>query len=109
MSNKKKAFTGNAADEKQVKEAARKERDKREDEINDMKAVLATPEGRRVMYRILEHCGILKSIWTPSAEIHFRAGRQDAGLFLMSEIVQADDKALTGYLLMMKEANGGEA
>lgn len=92
----------NAADRGQVRHAERKDRDRRERELRDLNAVLATPEGRRVMWRLLGHCRVFESIWHPSALIHANSGKQDVGHFIMAEIAAADQEAL---FLMMKESS----
>jgi hypothetical protein len=91
----------NAADERQVKFHDRKQRSRRDREINDLKAVLQMEPGRRVLWRILEHCSVFASVWDPSSRIHHNAGRQDVGHFVMAEIVAADDEAI---YRMMREA-----
>jgi hypothetical protein len=72
---------------------------KRERELDDLRAVITTPEGRRVMWRLLSRCGTFASIWEPSAKIHYNSGQQDVGHYLMAEIVEAEPSAL---LEMMK-------
>lgn len=77
------------------------ERKKEEEDRNALKEVLVSPAGRRVLYRILEHTGTFESIWDPSAKIHYNAGRQDVGHWLMIEIARADESSLAK---MMQEA-----
>lgn len=95
------AAVKNAADAGQVKHAGRKDRDRRQREMDDLRAVLATPFGRRFVWRLLSHCKVFESIWHPSALIHANAGRQDVGHYLMAEIVEANEDML---LMMMTEA-----
>lgn len=98
--SKKKSLVKNAASPKQVHNAEKKEESIREKELNDLRQVLDTPQGRRVVWRFLEKCRVFNSIWEASAKIHFNAGQQDIGHFIMGEIVEADEKFL---LEMMKE------
>lgn len=98
--SEKRALVGNAADKSQVKSAKKKEVSKREMELNDLRAVLNTPQGRRVMWRIMDECRVFGSVWESSAKIHYNSGKQDLGHFIMAEIVSADEKFL---LEMMKE------
>lgn len=90
----------NAADESQVKAATVKEKLGRDRELNDWRAILATPEGRRVIWRVLERAMLFKTIWEPSARIHFNAGLQDMGLFVLAEIMAADPSI---FITMMTE------
>lgn len=95
----------NAADPKQVTEAKHKERRKREAEGEDLRKVLATLEGRKVMWRLLEHCGVFETVWHASALIHYNAGRQDVGHYVMQEIIKAEPKA---FAQMMNEKQTGD-
>lgn len=100
-----KDFVKNTADEEQVKEAGRRVDRRRTRELNDLRSVLATKEGRRFFWRILSYCGTFKSIWETSARIHYNAGQQDIGHFLFGELHEADENA---YSIMMKEAKEGD-
>lgn len=101
--NEKRSFVKNAADPDQVRSAAEKEKSLREREINDMAVVLSSPEGRRLMWRILAHCKTFNSVWAPSAQIHYFSGMQDVGHFLMAEIVEADPNALVDMMVATKD------
>jgi hypothetical protein len=92
----------NATDTRQVHHAARKDKDRRKRDLAAWRAVLGTPEGRLVLWNMLEHCQVFTSIWHPSALIHHASGKQDVGHFLMAEITEADEDRL---FLMMKEAS----
>jgi len=62
----------------------------RELELSDIRAVLKTAEGRRVLWRLLDMAAPFRSIWEQSARIHYNAGKQDFGHFIMSEMEEAD-------------------
>jgi hypothetical protein len=98
--SKKKSLVKNAASEKQVKKAEKVEVSKRDQQLNDLRSVLNTPSGRRVIWRFLEKCRVFNTIWEASAKIHYNSGQQDIGHYIMSEIVDADERFL---LEMMKE------
>ena len=100
----KKAYVENASNKDQIREASRKERAQRKLELEDLKAVLETDAGKRLVWRILKHCKVFESIWHPSAMIHKNAGAQDVGHFLMAEIVAANETAL---MEMMAESKKG--
>lgn len=91
----------NAADPAQVKQAARKDQDRGLRFARDLKAVLATREGRNVLWHYLGTCKVFESVWHPSALIHAQAGRQDVGHEIMKDINDTDQEA---FFLMMKEA-----
>lgn len=94
----------NAADEEQVKEAARKEKYRRDVDLEDVKTLLGLPQGRRFIWRLLKQTKVFESVWSPSAQIHYNAGRQDFGHFIMGEVVKANPDAL---VQMMKESEEG--
>lgn len=90
----------NAASERQVQKGKDKERRLEERLSADLRAVLSTTSGRRVMWRLLEECKTFESIWEPSAKIHYLAGRQDLGHFILAIIEKASVESL---FQMMKE------
>lgn len=91
----------NAASPDQVKRAARKEREAAELARAALQATMRTQAGRIVMWDLLVRAGVFRSIWSPNAEIHYRAGRQDFGHELMAALLEADEDA---YQLMEVEA-----
>jgi hypothetical protein len=91
----------NAADPSQVAQATEKEKLGRDLELDDLRKVLGTESGRRLLWRFIKHAGVHESIWEPSAAIHYRAGKQDFGHFIESEILEANEEAL---FQMMREA-----
>lgn len=95
----------NAADEEQVKQARSREKRIRERELSDIRYLLQSPQGRRFLWKLMGRCKTFESIWEPSAKIHFNAGQQDLGHFIMAEIIEADENSL---LQMMKESKQGE-
>ena len=95
----------NAADEAQVKRSVEREKSVRERELMDLKILLSSPEGRRFIWRLMGKAKVFESVWEQSAKIHYNAGQQDFGHFLMAEVVEADQKAL---FLMMQESKKKE-
>ena len=95
-----KSLVKNAADKKQVKDARRKEKSERDRELLDIKNVLETESGRRLLWRMLARCKTFGTVWSGSALIHYNAGQQDIGHWLLSEMNQSDPDS---FLLMMKE------
>ena len=95
------AYVDNASDRGQVKAARRITEEQRRRFARALKAVMGTPDGRLVLWRMLEVAGVFKSIYAPNAEIYYRAGRQDYGHELMVELADCDE---TLYLEMEREA-----
>jgi hypothetical protein len=103
--NKDNALVKNASDEGQVRKAGKQEKLNEEDYSADLRAVLGTKQGRRVLWSILTKCRVFESIWHGSALIHYNSGQQDVGHMLMSEIVEADQDM---FFKMMVESKNGE-
>lgn len=93
----------NAADESQVEEAQKLAKEIRRTELNDIRQVLSTVSGRRLLWRLMGNCRTFSSVWEnkDSAKIHYNSGQQDIGHFIMAEIVEADENLL---FKMMREA-----
>lgn len=90
----------NAADPRQVARAKKVEKERREIELEDLRAVLATDEGRRFIWRMISHCQVFGSVWSPNERIHYNAGVQDVGHWLLAEVSEADEIKI---LEMMQE------
>ncbi len=95
------AYQKNAADLQQVKYAERKATQQQERVLVCLRAIMGAPEGRVVMWDLLARAGIYRSIWDPSARIHYNAGRQDYGHELLALLLEADGDL---YQLMEREA-----
>ena len=98
-------YVKNAANPQQVKAAAKKEETQRDRELNDLRHVLSSVQGRRFLWRMLGFCKVNGSVWESSARIHYNSGQQDVGHHMLAEIIAADEDA---YLNMMKESKGGK-
>lgn len=98
---RRRAVTGNAADPHQVRYAERKAKRQEEVFLGSLRQTMSTAEGRLVMWELLERAGIYRSIWDPSAKIHYNAGRQDFGHELLVLLLEAGEDF---YLLMETEA-----
>lgn len=95
------ALVKNAADPNQVRNAERMEKRRQRDRIAALQATLQTQAGRAALMDILEDCGVFRSIWSPSAQIHYNAGQQDVGHQLQARIIEASEEH---YELMEREA-----
>jgi len=95
----------NAADEDQIKDQSQKQKFRREREVNDIRSMLGTTEGRRFLWRLMEKCGVYRESFTGSSETFFLEGKRSIGLFVIAEIMDAEPEA---YLLMIKENRKGD-
>lgn len=82
-----------------VKKAAQKARRVSVEELADLKAVLLVPAGRRVLKRIVDFCGVLKTTYTGDDHGAFREGQRAVGLKIIGEIAEADRSAFAEIVL----------
>lgn len=94
-----KAF--NAADEAQVEERGKKKESERDQQLNDLRHILASPQGRRFYWRKLSDCGVFKTSFTGNSTTFFNEGMRNVGLGMMTDLMDADPQA---YITMMNES-----
>ena len=94
----------NAADPVKVKDAGRKAKDVRRQEMDDIKFILSDRRGRRFYWRYLAECGVFQSSFTGNSETFFREGQRNVGLKLMADLNEADPKV---YSVMVEENQKG--
>ena len=68
-------------------------------DLEDLKWVLSTRQGRRFMWKLLEGCNIFKSCFTGNSSTFYNEGRRDVGLEVFNKVVRFQDS----YLEMQKE------
>lgn len=91
----------NAADIEQVKESGRKEKFNRERELDDLRFILSSQQGRRFYWRLLEKTGIFKVSFTGNPGwTEFNEGRREVGLWALGEMNEACPEA---WLEILKE------
>lgn len=67
-------------------------------------AVLNSDEGRRVLFDILERCGLYQSTFTGENNAsNYKAGRRDVGLEVLGEIDALDPRHYPSLLLRIAE------
>lgn len=93
----------NVANEEQVKAAEKRQKLISDQQAEDLKYVMASVQGRRVLWHLLSHCAVFESIWRQSAEIHYLAGKQDVGHYLVAAMTAVSEDA---FIQMMKENQG---
>lgn len=80
--------------EKRNKKLTEAQRRVRQKEIEDVKKILKTPEGRRYFWRLLSKCGMFRTSFTPNSNLTaFNEGKRDIGLDTLIEISEADGSA----------------
>ncbi len=70
-------------------------------QIDDLKWLMAHPQGRRIVTRIFERTGIRRTPFnTNGSTMAFNAGAQNVGLWLEGEILET---SFDGYMKLLKE------
>lgn len=77
-----------AGDPNTLKDKKRKLRFQERAAKNELNAVLTSREGRAVLWRILEQCGVWRSSYSLDDSIYFMEGQRNIGLWLLNEIQQ---------------------
>ena len=97
----------NAADPRQIKKARQRERLAQQQELADLRIVLASPQGRRFLWRMLTAAGVFRlSFVSGDAEsTAFNEGRRSLGLMLMADLHALDPEL---YVTMAREAADDE-
>jgi hypothetical protein len=91
----------NAGDEGAVKERTKKVKSARDRELDDLRAVLATREGRRLVWRLFEQTEMFSVSKVMNAAIYALEGKREIGKLLFNDVMEAKPEA---YLQMMKES-----
>lgn len=68
--------------------AEEKRKLKRENEMEDLKTVLKSPEGQRVLFRIVMKTKFLESSWTGNSTTFFNEGMREVGRLLLAEMAE---------------------
>jgi hypothetical protein len=93
----------NAADKDAVAQRDRETLRKREGELADLRAVMADQVAARVLWRVLERCHVYQTSFTGhGSRDSFLEGERNIGLFLISEMIEADPKGYANLLTKEK-------
>jgi hypothetical protein len=81
-----------AGDETKVAESEKKNKIAREQELEDIKALLTTPEGTRFLRRIVREGRIFHSSFTGNSQTFFNEGWRAFALHFFTDITEAEPK-----------------
>lgn len=73
--------------------------------IADLRAVLKTASGRKVIYHILDLCNLYADSFTGNSQTFHLEGKRSIGLDILALIQEVDPKAYPKLLLEMQEAD----
>lgn len=91
----------NAADPRQVRAAADRDKRKAQRVADAFHFVASSAQGREFLWELIGYCKTHESIWHPSAAIHYNAGVQDVGHYLEKMF---NDHEPHAFISMMQEA-----
>lgn len=78
-----------------------KAEDKARQRVNDYQTVLASPQGRRLLWGIISDAGVFGKCFTGNSNTFYNLGKKEFGLDILSDIIEADPNA---YLKAQAEA-----
>lgn len=73
-------------------------------EQSDWAAVLATDEGRRVVWTILSHCGLFRNPYTGNAHTNYQCGQQAVAQWILDQWITPIDPHILGRMMVEHEA-----
>ena len=88
-------------EETQVKQKKTKAQLNRERELEALRNILSTYDGRAFLWRLLEECGIYTSSFTGNSTTFFNEGKRHVGLWTLNEIMDVNPNS---YQQMRVEA-----
>lgn len=97
----------NAGDRKEQAQLERLTRRRERRWIADLGATMATPEGRAVVWGLIERAGVFRSAFNPHGSVaSYNLGRQDFGHEMIAEILKLGNEP---YLAMEREGRDAAA
>lgn len=91
-----------ASDPQEIEAQREKLELERERELNDLRFILKSPQGRRVFRRILAEARLFQSTFTGNSRGMFLEGRRDLGLFVLHEGATAAPTEMASVLIDMQ-------
>jgi hypothetical protein len=90
----------NAADEAQVKESVKRQKSFRDRELNDVRHVMSSKEGRRFFCRYQKLCRVHEVSFTGNNTTFFQEGERSVGLRMLADLNEAAPEL---YIEMLRE------
>lgn len=93
----------NAADEKQVNDATKKHENQRDQELEDMKFILDSPQGIRFFTKMFEFGKMFTTTFTGDSQSDFLEGHRNFALKYFNDICEASPKHIAQLMIRKKE------
>lgn len=91
----------NAANAEQVKKAGKKVTRTRDTELEDVRFILSSKQGRRFYWNLLASCRVFQLSYTGSADTNFNEGMRNVGIKYLADMNDAKPEA---YVTMLNES-----
>jgi hypothetical protein len=98
----------NAADEKKVKDAAKRTKNERDQQLEDIKDILSRPSGVRFFRRLLEDGSIFATTFTGNSYTFFNEGARNLVLRYFDDLCAAVPERVAELMLRKKEVEKPE-
>jgi hypothetical protein len=93
----------NAADEKKVKDAAKKQKNERDQQLEDIKDILARPAGLRFFRRMFDDASIFSTTFTGNSHTFFREGARNLALMYFNDVCEASPERVAELMIRKKD------
>lgn len=95
----------NVGEPDQIEKKAKQQKTERDRELDDVRAILDTKAGRRLIWRLLGASELFAVSRAMNQSIYALEGKREIGKLIFSDVMEAQPEA---YLLMMKESKEGQ-
>lgn len=92
-----------ASDEKQVKDKAKKFKNTREQELEDVKDILKNPAGVRFFKRIMTEGSVFTTTFTGNSQTFFKEGARNLALKFLGDVAEAAPNKFTEIIMENKK------
>jgi len=89
----------NVADEAAIQKQAEEQRLLREQELNDIKALAATPQGLRFFKRLMKIGKVFSTTFTGNSQTFFLEGHRNFALLIFNDLAEAVPEKITAIML----------
>lgn len=98
-------MSNDISDETLLEEQQKQQEKDREVELSDLRSLLGSDVSRRVLRRILGRAGIFQTSFDPESDrnMAFSEGRRDMGLWLFSELGEANIEGLGRLIVELQK------
>lgn len=103
-----KPYVNNASDEAQINNSKIKVKFNKSNELNDLKYILSTEQGKRFVWKLISRCGLFRTSFTGSSQTFFLEGERNIGLYVLDLIMEADPEAYIKMYMQSKKDNINE-